>query len=205
MRQALIDSQQGASSKQALATARQEVASFRKQYPDSPYAPVLARFDAIRGQMQAEADREARLQGLKGTAAPAFTLTSLAGKQQTLANYRGKVVLLNFFASWCGPCNAEAPDLEKSFWQKFRGRGVVVLGVDAGERGDQAQLARQFRDQHGLTYPILLDAGDRVLQQYGVTAFPTSLIIDRKGIVRQTVVGYDLPGLERAIASALRG
>ena len=100
----------------------------------------------------------------------------------------------------------EAPHLEKEIWQKYRSRGVVVLGIDAGERSDQEKNARQFRDNHSLTYPILLDAGDRVLEKYGVTAFPTSLVIDRKGVVRLAEVGFDpsKPTLAQTIDALLK-
>ena len=75
----------------------------------------------------------------------------------------------------------------------------MVLGVDTGEHGNQAVNARQFRDKHGLTYPILLDAGDKIAAQYGVTGFPTNLVIDRKGIVRLAEGGYNPPALDQEI------
>ena len=206
LQQGLFSFRPDAGGKKVLADAAKEAAAFRSAYPNSPYSPALARLDEIRTQIQSQIDREGRLPGLKGSAAPEFALKTLAGKEQTLAAYRGKIVVLSFFASWCGPCNMEAPHLEKEIWQKYRSRGVVVLGIDAGERSDQEKNARQFRDNHSLTYPILLDAGDRVLEKYGVTAFPTSLVIDRSGVVRLAEVGFDpsKPTLAQTIDALLK-
>ncbi len=90
----------GADRENLLKEASKEIAAFQKEYPKSPYASALTRFGAAVTQMRAMAEREARLQGLKGKPAPAFALKDLAGKEQTLAAYRGKLILLNFFASW---------------------------------------------------------------------------------------------------------
>ena len=83
-----------------MADAARQIAALRKQFPNSPYAPALAHLDQQLGQMRSGMEREARLQGLQGKPAPAFTLKSLAGQEQTLGAYRGKIILLNFFASW---------------------------------------------------------------------------------------------------------
>ena len=112
-------------------------------------------------------------------------------------------MVLNFFASWCGPCNAEAPHMEKEFWQKYRSRGVQVLGVNAGERGPQTELARQFSKKHGLTFPVLIDEGDRVATQYGVIGFPTTIVIDRQGTVKLVATGFNPIQLEETIKTLL--
>jgi hypothetical protein len=100
VREALSSIRPGADNKKALAAARQEVAAFRQAFPNSPYAPVVARLDAIRGQIQAQIDKEGRLASLKGAPAPSFALKSLAGPEKTLGAYRGKIIVLNFFANW---------------------------------------------------------------------------------------------------------
>jgi peroxiredoxin len=94
--------------------------------------------------------------------------------------------------------------LEKEIWQRFQDHGVVVLGIDAEQASlpEQTEKARQFRDQHGLTYPILVDAGDQVMEKYRVFAFPTNVIIDRQGIVHEVVPGAD-PTLPQKIAALL--
>ena len=123
-----------------------------------------------------------------GAPAPAFTLPRLDGKGDvSLASLRGSTVVLNFFASWCGPCKREAPDLE-SLWRRYRSDGVVVLGVDSGdERGD----ARRFLDAHGVTYPIVFDPGRKLaLGPYALPGFPVTYVINRAGrIVGGGVLG----------------
>jgi peroxiredoxin len=138
------------------------------------------------------------------TAAPDFVLPDLAGRQQSLSAYRGQVVLLNFFASWCGPCNAEAPHLERDVWQRWRGRGVVVIGVDTGETGSAAEAAARFQARYQLTYPLLVDSDGTARRAYGVHAFPTSVLIDRRGTVRYTGTGFDPDGIERVLGELMR-
>jgi peroxiredoxin len=95
--------------------------------------------------------------------------------------------------------------LEKEVWQKYRDRGVVVLGIDARENvpvAKQTKKARQFHDQHNLTYPILVDAGDQVAERYRVFALPANVIIDRQGIIQEVVPGSD-PTLPRKMAVLL--
>jgi cytochrome c biogenesis protein CcmG, thiol:disulfide interchange protein DsbE len=107
-----------------------------------------------------------------------FTLTRLdkPGKLE-LASLRGKVVVLNFWASWCVPCKQEAPALEK-IWREYRSRGVVVLGVDSE---DYSGDARSFMRKYGLTYPVVREPGNDLWGPYGVSGVPETRVIDRRG------------------------
>ena len=122
-----------------------------------------------------------------GRPAPAFTLPHLAdGSEISLEQYRGKPVVINFFASWCLPCKDEAPVLEQT-WKQHRGDGLVVLGVDAQDfRGDGRRFAKRF----GLSYPIVYDGKGSTLGRYGLTGFPETYFVGRDGtIVAEKVVG----------------
>jgi cytochrome c biogenesis protein CcmG, thiol:disulfide interchange protein DsbE len=123
-----------------------------------------------------------------GAHAPAFSLPLLNGNGSvSLASFRGKTVVLNFFASWCRPCKREAPDLE-SLWRQYRSDGVLVLGVDSGDaRGD----ARRFLGAHGVTYPIVSDPGEKLAQgPYALPGLPVTYVINRAGrIVGNPVLG----------------
>jgi cytochrome c biogenesis protein CcmG/thiol:disulfide interchange protein DsbE len=110
--------------------------------------------------------------------APDFTLEYLDGDgKMRLSSLRGKVVVLNFWASWCLPCKDEAPILEAA-WQRYRHRGLVVVGIDAQDfKGD----GRRFAERYGLSYPILFDGHGSTLGRYGVSGFPETWFVDRQG------------------------
>lgn len=118
--------------------------------------------------------------------APALTLRRLdAPGTFSLASLHGKVVAINFWASWCGPCRDEAPLLEQT-WLENRAKGFVVVGVDAN---DYSGDARRFVRKHGLTYPIVLDPHGSTLGRWGVPGLPTTFVVDREGRVVAKVVG----------------
>ncbi|NIS69309.1 MAG: redoxin domain-containing protein [Proteobacteria bacterium] len=121
-----------------------------------------------------------------GEPAPEFTLPTLDGKSARLADYRGKVVLLNFWATWCPPCIWEMPSME-SLYQRFKGREFEILGVSIDAKGES--VVRPFVDDHGITFPVLLDPDSQVYKRYGVTGVPESFIIDKDGKVASKIVG----------------
>jgi peroxiredoxin len=121
-----------------------------------------------------------------GSEAPGFRLPSLAGGQVDLASQRGKVVVLNFWATWCPPCVAEMPSLER-LHRSFSAEGVAVVTVSTDE--DEAEL-RRFVAQRSLTLPVLKDPGGRVAAgEYRTTGYPETFVLDRNGRVLQHVVG----------------
>jgi cytochrome c biogenesis protein CcmG/thiol:disulfide interchange protein DsbE len=120
------------------------------------------------------------------TAAPApdFELTTFEDQVITLSELRGKVVLVNFWASWCIPCEDEAKDLEQ-VWQEYKDRGVVVLGVNYT---DTQPAALDYLSRLGITYPNGPDRGSRISREYGLVGVPETVLIDQSG----TVVGLTL-------------
>jgi cytochrome c biogenesis protein CcmG/thiol:disulfide interchange protein DsbE len=119
--------------------------------------------------------------------APLFLLERLDRQGMlSLAELRGKGVVLNFWASWCGPCKDEAPLLEEA-WREHRDRGLVVVGVDAQDfEGD----ARRFLKRFGVTYPVVYDGKGSTLGRYGVTGFPETYFVDRQGnLVGERIAG----------------
>ncbi|NOZ70922.1 MAG: TlpA family protein disulfide reductase, partial [Chloroflexi bacterium] len=109
----------------------------------------------------------------------------LTGTDLQLSDLRGQAIVLNFWASWCGPCRAEMPELEQAF-QEYRDNGLVVLGVNQGE---SATVVRDFLQQLDLTFPVVLDQRLQVSQLYHINSLPTTFFIDRNGMIRDQVVG----------------
>ncbi len=141
----------------------------------------------------------------KPVKAPEFSLGDLQGRTVKLSNYRGKAVLLNFWATWCPPCRAEIPDLV-AVHQKFKRRGLVVLGIalDNAQTTSGLQRLASFIEKAGITYPVLL-GNEAVCRDYdNVYAIPTSFLVDAKGsIVRKYIGLLDRKVLERDIGPFL--
>ncbi|MFM8320672.1 MAG: redoxin domain-containing protein [Chloroflexota bacterium] len=122
-----------------------------------------------------------------GFLAPEFTLNDLDGQPVELAGLRGKAVLVNVWASWCGPCRAEMPAMQRVY-QDYRERGLVILGVNAANQ-DNPDQARSFIAEQGLTFPILLDERGQVSELYAVRSLPTSFFIDPQGMIQEVIIG----------------
>jgi peroxiredoxin len=120
-----------------------------------------------------------------GTAAEDFRLVDLEGKQQSLSQYRGKVVLVNFWATWCKPCTTEMPAMQTTY-DKLREKGFVVLAIN--ELEDEPRV-REHIKQHGHTFPVLMDRDNKVANQFGVFGLPVSVFIDEKGVVQEYIKG----------------
>jgi peroxiredoxin len=122
---------------------------------------------------------------LVGGPAPEITLKDLQGQEVRLSDLRGKIVLLNFWATWCKPCKDEMPAMQASY-DKLRGQGLVVLAVN--ELEDTEKVIEHIRS-HGHTFTVVMDHDNRVANRYGVVGLPASFIVDRQGIVREQIFG----------------
>ena len=135
----------------------------------------------------------------KGEQAPAIQVTSISGQRITNANYGGHVLLVHFFATWCGPCRESIPSLIK-LNKKFGSQGFQVLGLSIDEGGDRVVPA--FIRDRKINYPVAL-AGDDLQEAYGVRSVPTFFLINRKGQVIEKFMGIS-PESEREMESAVR-
>jgi cytochrome c biogenesis protein CcmG, thiol:disulfide interchange protein DsbE len=143
-----------------------------------------------------------RIAAGKRPVTPPLSLKPLTGgpHEVSLAAYRGKVVVLNFWASWCVPCKAEAPRLEAAS-RKWAGQGVVFLGVDANDFGSDG---RRFVDKHGISYLNLEDGSGSSIGRWGVTGFPETFFIDREGrAVDHVAQEIDASEIEDGIRKAI--
>ena len=122
-----------------------------------------------------------------GNLAPDFQLDNLDGQSVSLSDYRGKPVLVNFWATWCVPCRSEMPLIQNVFAdKKWADEGLVVLAIAIG--ASPASIGK-FVEKHGLTFPVLLDSKQDVFREYYAFAPPTTFFIDREGIIREIKVG----------------
>ncbi len=114
-----------------------------------------------------------------------FSLPTLSGETRSLSSYKGKVVLLNFWATWCPPCRAEMPSMEK-LYASLKGKDFEILAVNLQE---DPKTVRDFVTKNGYTFPILLDSDGRTGSVYGVRGIPTTYVIDKEGFVLGGTVG----------------
>jgi peroxiredoxin len=121
-----------------------------------------------------------------GGIAPDFELPTLGGNSVKLSAYRGKVVFLNIWATWCPPCRDEMPSME-ALYQRLKGRQFEMLAVSIDQKREE--IVSPFVSKYGLTFPVLLDPDRKTYELYGLTGIPETFIIDKKGVIIFKVVG----------------
>lgn len=120
-----------------------------------------------------------------GSVAVDFTLEALDGSEVSLGQYRGDVVLINFWATWCPPCRAEIPDIQEAY-QERKDEGLVVLGISVEETYDSVA---PFVELAGMSYPVLLDELSQVYNTYRAPGLPMSILVDEEGVIQKRHVG----------------
>ncbi|MRG87474.1 redoxin domain-containing protein [Salinibacillus xinjiangensis] len=148
---------------------------------------IWAVYDLVFSDKPAEEEQADVEVGLEvGKQAPDFELKTLEGGKTTrLSDYRGERVMLNFWATWCPPCRAEMPDMQKFYEEK----DVNILAVNLTSTESSAQDVPEFVDDFGLTFPVLLDEDNEVATQYQLQPIPTSFMIDSNGIIQYVAYG----------------
>jgi len=134
-----------------------------------------------------------------GAPAPTFTLSSSGGSEVSLAQYKGQVVMINFWASWCGPCRQEFPLLE-SIYKKYGRMGFTLIGVNVEP---DSKAANDWLKQTPVSFPILYDKDSKVSKLYDVAGMPSTVLIDRSGKLRMLHRGYK-PGDENEYLDSIR-
>ena len=136
---------------------------------------------------------------LEGQSAPDFVLKSSAGDNLRLSEYRGDVVMINFWATWCGPCRQEMPLLD-DLYSRYQRVGFTLLGVNID---DDSRRAMKMIEELGVKFPVLFDDGKDVSKLYAVEAMPVTVLVDREGTVRHVHHGYK-PGYEEKYLTEIR-
>jgi len=140
--------------------------------------------------------------GAIGSKAPDFELTDLTGKKVRLSDFQGKVVILDFWATWCGPCRMEIPNFVK-LQEKYRDKGLAIVGLTVSS---QEPEVRSLAQKMGINYSILFDADNLTDRYGGVVGIPTTFVVDRQGHITQKFIGVMEPRtFEEAIQPLLAG
>ncbi len=134
-----------------------------------------------------------------GDLAPPFILKDLDGKKVSLDDFKGKVVLIDFWATWCPPCKESVPDLN-SLYEKYKNNGVVILGLSVDAGGPN--IVKAFKEAYKMSYPILM-ADESITRKYGVRGIPSLFILDKDGRVQQNFVGFS-PGMTAMIEKKIK-
>lgn len=120
--------------------------------------------------------------------APDFTLSDVSGKKVTLSELRGKVILVEFWATWCPPCKDAVPEMNK-LYEKYKGKDVQVLAISVDQGGDVVSKLNSFIREHRVNYPVLVD-DKKVNVSYGVANVPVAFIVDKEGKVAKKHIGF---------------
>ena len=180
----------------------------RRLISNYPSVPAILCFVLLSWSVQLQAQEEALSHALAPLdpppAAPGFSLADMDGETHALADYRGQVILLNFWATWCPPCRHEMPAMER-LYQHYRDKGFVVLAVNQWEDPD---LVFAYTGELNVfpSFPILFDPQSTVSQDYGVKGLPTSFVIDRDGRLVYRAIGgrdFDHPEILQRIGDLL--
>lgn len=129
---------------------------------------------------------KAGIQTVNHKKAPDFRLEELSGKKVELKHFKGQVVFLNFWATWCGPCKEEMPSME-ALYQRFKEKGFVFLAISVDY--EEKKKVKEFIDKHRYTFPVLIDPKNVTLDFYGVKRIPTTILIDQKGRMVGKAIG----------------
>ena len=139
-----------------------------------------------------------------GFRAPDFALQAMDGKTYRLSELAGRPVLINYWATWCIPCKAELPILEK-LYQEYQQKGMVIISVNAIDQ-DSTDKVQGIVDQFGMTFPVLLDQGGQFANLYQAIFFPTTVLVDASGVIREINLGDSTePELRSSLDKVLAG
>ena len=131
-------------------------------------------------------DSSLDFEGKVGKEAPDFALPTLRGNSVRFSDYRGKVVFLNLWATWCPPCREEMPSME-SLYQRLKGREFEMLAISIDQEGEK--VVGPFVTKYGLTFPVLLDTDKKISRLYGLSGIPETFIIDKNGFITLKITG----------------
>lgn len=138
---------------------------------------------------------------VKGQPAPPFQVVTTSGQKLSLANYRGSVLVIEFFATWCGGCKDSLPHLA-SLQKQFGGQGLHILGLNVGQ-GDTLEDVRKFVVKKKIGYPVAMANEDLVYDDYGIRMVPTLLVINKKGILVEKLTGFN-EGIRKMLETTVR-
>jgi len=141
-------------------------------------------------------------ESFKGKAMPAFKMTTVDGKTLTNASLKGKVVLLDFWATWCGPCKMASPSVQK-LHEKYGKKGLVAIGANVWEQGDSKKKAADYAKEHKYTYTFT-HSNDELAKTLKINGIPTFVLVDKKGVVQMVQVGFDPQSTEQELDKAIQ-